>query len=109
MTRSFAVDWKASDLHRTEATLERDILEYLHKAGYWARQTHSGKRKPVGKGMLDIVFGCRSRWGCIEVKTDRGKPTAEQWEEILRIRAAGGVAIVVRSVEDVMGRMGGVK
>lgn len=105
MTRAFPVDWKSSQLSpAVEADVERDILEYLGKAGYWARQTHSGKRKPVGKDMLDIFFGKGIVWGAIEVKRATEKPTAGQGKEIERIRAAGGRAFVARCVEDVIWR-----
>jgi hypothetical protein len=48
-----------------------------------------------------FVFQGRAIFLALEVKTPKGKPTEEQINFIQQVRKAGGIAGVVRSVEDV--------
>ncbi len=52
-------------------------------------------------GVPDIICCYKGRFIALEVKAPDGKPTALQEATINRIREAGGVAEVVRSVEEV--------
>ena len=52
-------------------------------------------------GLPDIIAGVDGRFYGFEVKTEDGKPTKLQEATIRRIRASGGTAAVVRSVEEV--------
>jgi len=52
-------------------------------------------------GLSDISVCCRGRFVALEVKTETGKTTVLQEITLRRIRAAGGIAEVVRAVEDV--------
>lgn len=101
MTRAFRLPeaWLADP---GEANIERDILRYLGLRRYWTLQTHSGKRRPVKRGALDIVFAKGPVWGCIEVKGEDGFLSDAQIEEMRMIHRAGGLAIVARSLGDVV-------
>ena len=85
-----------------ETVIEHDIIQYLLLRGYHARRTHSGKRMPVKAGTLDIVFGGHGVWGYIETKSEDGMLSDRQIEEISAVKRAGGIAVVARSVEDVI-------
>lgn len=55
-----------------------------------------------GSGLLDLVGCLGGRFFALEVKYGKGKPTERQQEMIHRIGEAGGVAAVVRSVEEAL-------
>jgi hypothetical protein len=59
-----------------------------------------GRTNP-SKGIFDIVVTYRGRSLSVEVKTPSGTLSLEQSDYLLNVRAAGGFAIVARSVEDV--------
>jgi hypothetical protein len=86
----------------TESQLERDVIQYLRYKGYFVRQTHSGLRKPVKSGTLDLAFAKAKFWGYIELKSDDGALSDKQIEEISDIYRHGGKPIVARSLQDVM-------
>lgn len=83
---------------------ERDLVKATQKAieavGGWVFKTHGhlGQRR----GIPDVLACVGGRFIGIECKGPRGRLTAEQAREIARIRAAGGIAGVARSMEDVM-------
>lgn len=52
-------------------------------------------------GIPDIIACIGGKFYGFEVKTERGKPTALQEATMRKIQAAGGTAVVVRSVDDV--------
>ena len=52
-------------------------------------------------GIPDVIACIDGRFYGFEVKTDEGTPTKLQLATIRKINAAGGIALVVRSVEDV--------
>jgi len=52
-------------------------------------------------GIPDIICCYRGRFVAFEVKTAKGKTTALQDINIRKINKAGGIACVVRSVDDV--------
>lgn len=54
-------------------------------------------------GIPDIIACVDGRFFAFEVKTETGKPTALQEATIRKILAAGGTAVVVRSVDEVRG------
>lgn len=100
MTRG--AHWAAETMAPTEASVEHDILRYLELCRYWTLQTHSGKRRPMKQGTLDIVFGKGPVWGCIETKGEDGILSDAQIEEIECIQRAKGIVIVARSLDDVI-------
>ena len=52
-------------------------------------------------GIPDIICCYRGRFVAFEVKTETGRATELQKAVLRRIGAAGGTAIIVRSVQDV--------
>ncbi len=86
----------------TESKLERDIIQYLLLKGYYVRQTHSGHRRPVRAGTLDIIFGGKGIWGAIETKSEDGFLSDKQIAEISAVYRAGGKPIVARSLQNVI-------
>lgn len=57
-------------------------------------------------GVPDIVGCYQGRMLAIEVKTDRGRVSEHQQRFIDNINAAGGLAFVARSVDDVIVALG---
>ena len=85
--------------------LERDIVIaikiYLASLGsdifFW--KEHGGMYGRAG--IPDIIACIDGKFYGFEVKTEIGRPTKLQNSTIAKIRNAGGIAQVVRSVEDV--------
>lgn len=89
-----------------EATIVKAILRYLKSLpGCFAWKEHGGMYGTAG--IPDIIACIGGKFYGFEVKTERGKPTALQEATIRKIRAAGGIAVVVRSVEEVKAWIGG--
>ena len=83
-----------------EKAIEKKIKEYLKTIDglfYW--KVFSGMYCTAG--IPDIVICYKGKFVALEVKAPDGKPTALQMATIKKIREAGGVAEVVRSVEEV--------
>ncbi len=83
-----------------EKAIENKIKQYLKTvdALYFFKE-HGGLYGTAG--VPDIICCYKGRFIALEVKAPDGKPTALQEATINRIREAGGVAEVVRSVEEV--------
>ena len=83
-----------------EADIVREILTLLRSLdGCFCWKEHGG---PYGtNGIPDIICCYRGRFIAFEAKTETGKPSRLQEAVIRKINAAGGTALVVRSVEDV--------
>ena len=83
---------------------ERDIvaaiLRLLRKTpNCFCWKEHGG---PYGtNGIPDIICCYRGRFVAFEVKTEKGRPSRLQDAVIRQIGRAGGLALIVRSVEDV--------
>jgi Holliday junction resolvase len=84
----------------SEASLQRNILRFLRAIpkSWWVKF-------PAGKwsiaGVPDILGCYHGRFIAFEVKTATGRPTKLQLQVIGAIRAAGGTALIVRSVKGV--------
>lgn len=82
-----------------EKAIEKKIKEYLKTIdGLFFWKVFSGMYCTAG--IPDIICCYKGRFIAFEVKAPDGKPTALQEATIKRIRKAGGVAEVVRSVEE---------
>lgn len=83
-----------------EADIVRAILTHLRSLdGCFCWKEHGG---PYGtNGIPDIICCYRGRFVAFEVKTEKGRPSRLQDAVIHQIGRAGGLALVVRSVEDV--------
>lgn len=83
-----------------EKTIEKNIKEYLKTIdGLFFWKVFSGMYCTAG--IPDIVCCYKGRFIAFEVKAPDGKLTALQDATIKKIREAGGVAEVVRSVDEV--------
>ena len=83
-----------------ESSIVKAILKYLKTLpGCFAWKEHGGMYGTAG--IPDIIACIGGNFYGFEVKTERGKPTALQMATMRKIRTAGGIAVVVRSVDDV--------
>ncbi len=83
-----------------ESDIVRAILRYLktvQNCFFW--KEHGGMYGTAG--IPDVIACIDGGFYGFEVKTDEGTPTKLQLATIRKINAAGGIALVVRSVEDV--------
>ena len=84
----------------TERDIVAAILRLLKKTpDCFAWKEHGGMYGTAG--IPDIIACIGGRFYGFEVKTDSGKPTKLQEATIRKILAAGGTALVVRSVDEV--------
>ena len=83
-----------------ESTIVKNILKYLKTLPEcFAWKEYGGLYGTAG--IPDIIACIGGKFYGFEVKTERGKTTALQEATIGKINAAGGTALVVRSVADV--------
>ena len=83
-----------------EADIVRAILTHLRNLdGCFCWKEHGGPYST--RGIPDIICCYRGHFVGFEVKTESGRPTKLQEAVIRKINAAGGTALIVRSVEDV--------
>ena len=87
-----------------ESVIVRSILKHLKSMpDCFAWKEHGGMYGTAG--VPDIICCIDGRFFAFEVKNETGVPTALQEATIRRINAAGGVAVIVRSVEEVAGEI----
>lgn len=82
----------------TEASIVQSIMRWLKSQGAHVIKTYGG---PNRRGLPDLIGVYRGRALALEVKRPGGKPTPLQEYELGRWAAAGAVAAVVTSVDDV--------
>ena len=83
---------------KTEREIQKAILNYLVKdCGAYAIKTMVTN----SNGVPDILCSLNGKFIGIEVKTHDGVVSKIQQHHIKRIKEAGGVAFVARSVDDV--------
>lgn len=83
-----------------ENDIVKAILKYLKTVPHcFAWKEHGGMYGTAG--IPDIIACISGRFIAFEVKTEIGKTTALQDATIRKINAAGGTAVVVRSVAEV--------
>lgn len=83
-----------------EADIVRAILKYLKTVpNCFAWKEHGGMYGTAG--VPDIIACIGGRFYAFEVKTEKGKATALQEATIRKIQNAGGIAAIVRSVDEV--------
>jgi hypothetical protein len=84
----------------TEAGIVEKIKAYLKTVpGCFFYKNHGGAYGTAG--LPDLVICFKGRFAALEVKTATGKPTVLQEITLDRIRKAGGIAEIVRSVGEV--------
>ena len=83
----------------SEAALQKKIQAYLkHRKAWTVKQHGSGFTRG---GIPDLLVCYRGYFIALEVKFGDGKPSSIQVYEMAGIRAAQGLALVVRSLDDV--------
>ena len=83
-----------------EREIVKVIMAYLKTVpGCFCWKEHGGMFGTAG--IPDIIACIGGRFYGFEVKTDTGKPTKLQETVMRKINAAGGTALVVRSVDEV--------
>ena len=83
-----------------EAEIVKAIMRYLKlMPGCFCWKEHGGMYGTAG--VPDIIACIDGHFYGFEVKTENGKPTKLQEATIRKIRASGGTALVVRSVDEV--------
>ncbi len=85
---------------RTEKEITREIRAYLRLRGVFHWKQHQGLGSYPG---VSDILGCyRGRLLAIEVKAPKGHLSVKQRAFLERVQAEGGIAVVARSVEEVM-------
>lgn len=98
---------ETGDKERYENRLRRLIDDYRYGERHSVNVADIKRIKAAGKamgytaGIPDIIACIGGKFYGFEVKTERGKPTALQEVTMRKIQAAGGIAVVVRSVADI--------
>lgn len=83
-----------------EKDIIKEIMKYLKTVPCcFAWKEHGGMYGTAG--IPDIIACVDGRFYGFEVKTETGKPTGLQEATIRKILKAGGVAVIVRSVDEV--------
>ena len=89
-----------------EVDIVKAIMKYLKTVpGCFCWKEHGGMY--VTAGIPDIIACINGHFYGFEVKTENGKPTKLQEATIRKILAAGGTALVVRSVDEVRTEISG--
>lgn len=84
-----------------ERTIVNRIVRELKARGHWVMKVHGSPLQV--RGVPDLLACVRGRFVALEVKDPHGDPpTALQLYTIDQIRAAGGIAAVVTSLEEVL-------
>lgn len=88
-----------------EADIVKAIMKFLKTLpNCFAWKEHGGMYGTAG--IPDIIACIGGKFYGFEVKTDIGKPTKLQESTIRKINKAGGIAVVVRSADDVKSILG---
>ena len=92
------------NIKQSEAEITREIRGYLKMRGIFHYKQFQG----LGSlpGVSDIIGCYKGRYMAIEVKRKGLVPTEKQQSFIDTVKAAGGIAFVARSVEDVIEKLG---
>lgn len=96
-----------------EGFVKKAIMEFLSyqrncavfpvaTAGMFDPTTNQFRKSPMKKGTPDIFICWQGRFVAIEVKSPKGVVSDAQVERLGEIDRAGGIAIVARSVQDVV-------
>lgn len=80
-----------------ESVIQNKIIKYLNAKGAYTVKTISTNRS----GTPDVICCLEGKFIALEIKTAKGRTSALQDVHIEQIKNSGGVAAIVRSVEDV--------
>lgn len=80
-----------------ESEIQKKIIQYLNTIGAYTIKTISTNRN----GCPDVICCLNGKFIALEVKADKGIVSKLQEHNIKQIKNSGGIAEVVRSVDDV--------
>ena len=97
----------------SEQIIQRAVCQHLHQRGaaglVWFHVPNGGRRSPVEAaifnglgvraGVSDLILLHDGRAFALELKTERGRPTAAQIQFISEFRAAGGEASIANGLD----------
>jgi hypothetical protein len=100
----------------SEQTVQRAVCEHLRQRGarglVWWHTPNGGRRSPVEAaifnglgvraGVSDLILLHDGRAFALELKTERGRPSAAQTQFISEFRAAGGEASIVHGLNQAL-------
>lgn len=86
----------------TEQQLQRKLLRYLEFKGHYTTKVISANKK----GVPDIIACVMGRFYGIEVKLPNGKVSELQEYNLEKIKASGGVGVVIRSLDELKELLG---
>src|ERR1700685_695380 len=100
----------------SEQTVQRTVCEHLRRRGahgvLWWHTPNGGRRSPVEAaifnglgvraGVSDLILLRDGRAFALELKTERGRPTAAQMRFISEFRAAGGEASIAAGLDQAL-------
>ena len=98
----------------SEKGIEDAIRAYLREVGAFEMKIWTGGialfdgrvARNNNKGAADILACWRGRFVAIEVKSKTGRPSPEQIAFLADVKRAGGIALVARSLNDVICALG---
>ena len=76
-----------------EKAFEAQVKAFLKEQGCWVLKTWSNGVQR--EGVPDLLVCCKEYFLAVELKNEKGKPSALQLWNIDQIRKAGGIAIVL--------------
>ncbi len=82
-----------------EARTQAGIIDFARGQGAWVVKMHQSGR--TQKGVADLLMCFEGRCITLEVKAPAGRPTTLQLNQLRQVQRAGGVAAIVRSVDEV--------
>ena len=100
----------------SEQSVQRTVCEHLCRRGalglVWFHVPNGGRRQPVEAaifsglglrpGVSDLILLHDGRAFALELKTERGRPTASQMQFISEFRAAGGEASIASGLDQAL-------
>jgi hypothetical protein len=100
----------------SEQSIQRAVCQNLHQRGaaglVWWHTPNGGRRSPVEAsiftglgvkpGVADLIFLYDGRAFALELKSERGRPTAAQMQFISEFRAAGGEASIAVGLDQAL-------
>jgi Holliday junction resolvase len=92
-------------MKQTEAKITSAIRSLLKTVGVFAWKNWSGPMSSP-KGIADIIGCWKGRFVAIEVKTAGGRVSPDQERFLESVRRHGGIALVARSIDDVIDGLG---
>ena len=82
-----------------ESRLQTKIKQWLKGKGAYSVTIWGGGLQT--RGIPDILVCYKSIFVGLELKTDTGRATPEQIENLHRIKEAGGIAMICRSLKEI--------